>query len=36
MDGARDMITIGDPPYLECSSKGDVRFSAFSAIVNGV
>jgi hypothetical protein len=30
------MITIGDPPYLECSSKGDVRFSAFHAIVNGV
>jgi hypothetical protein len=35
MDGSIIMITIGDPPYLECSSKGDVRFSAFFAIVNG-
>lgn len=29
------MITVGKPPYLECSSKGDKRFSAFYAIVNG-
>jgi hypothetical protein len=29
------MIKIGDPPYLECSSKGDSRFSAFYALVNG-
>lgn len=25
------MIRHGDPPYLECSSKGDRRFSAFGA-----
>lgn len=25
------MIRHGEPPYLECSSKGDRRFSAFSA-----
>lgn len=25
------MIKIGYPPYLECSSKGDTRFSAFYA-----
>lgn len=25
------MIRIGDPPYLECSSRGDKRFSAFYA-----
>lgn len=25
------MIRHGEPPYLECSSKGDHRFSAFSA-----
>lgn len=25
------MIRIGDPPYLECSSKGDKRFSAYFA-----
>lgn len=25
------MIQIGEPPYLECSSKGDKRFSAFYA-----
>lgn len=25
------MIRIGEPPYLECSSKGDTRFSAFYA-----
>lgn len=29
------MIRIGKPPYLECSSKGDKRFSAFYAKVNG-
>ena len=29
------MIRIGNPPYLECSSKGDKRFSAFYAKVNG-
>jgi len=29
------MIRHGDPPYLECSSKGDKRFSAFYARVNG-
>lgn len=25
------MIKVGDPPYLECSSRGDKRFSAFYA-----
>jgi sulfatase maturation enzyme AslB (radical SAM superfamily) len=25
------MLTRGQPPYLECSSKGDKRFSAFWA-----
>jgi hypothetical protein len=25
------MIRVGDPPYLECSSKGDQRLSAFYA-----
>lgn len=25
------MIQVGDPPYLECSSRGDKRFSAFFA-----
>ncbi len=25
------MVKHGDPPYLECSSKGDKRFSAFCA-----
>lgn len=25
------MIKVGNPPYLECSSKGDKRFSAFYA-----
>ncbi len=25
------MIRFGEPPYLECSSKGDRRFSAFYA-----
>lgn len=29
------MIRIGEAPYLECSSKGDRRFSAFYAKVNG-
>jgi len=29
------MIRVGKPPYLECSSKGDKRFSAFYARVNG-
>lgn len=27
------MIRIGEAPYLECSSRGDKRFSAFSAYV---
>ena len=27
------MIRHGEPPYLECSSKGDIRFSAFWARV---
>lgn len=29
------MIKHGNPPYLECSSKGDKRFSAFYAQVDG-
>lgn len=29
------MIQVGRPPYLECSSRGDTRFSAFHAYVNG-
>jgi hypothetical protein len=29
------MRQVGKPPYLECSSKGDKRFSAFYAKVNG-
>jgi hypothetical protein len=29
------MTKHGDAPYLECSSKGDKRFSAFYAKVNG-
>lgn len=29
------MVRHGEPPYLECSSKGDKRFSAFYANVNG-
>lgn len=29
------MIKHGEPPYLECSSKGDKRFSAFYAKING-
>jgi hypothetical protein len=27
------MIRHGEPPYLECSSRGDVRFSAFRAVI---
>jgi hypothetical protein len=30
------MVTHGEPPYLECSSLGDKRFSAFFAYVNGI
>lgn len=30
------MIRHGYPPYLECSSRGDKRFSAFYARVNGL
>ena len=29
------MLSHGEPPYLECSGKGDRRFSAFFARVNG-
>ncbi len=29
------MMLYGKPPYLECSTKGDKRFSAFVAKVNG-
>lgn len=29
------MITYGKEPFLECSSRGDKRFSAFHAKVNG-
>ena len=29
------MIKHGEAPYLECSSKGDKRFSAFYARING-
>lgn len=29
------MIKHGEAPFLECSSKGDKRFSAFYARVNG-
>ena len=29
------MIYRGEPPYLECSTRGDKRFSPFYAIVNG-
>lgn len=29
------MIRHGEPPYLECSSRGDKRFSAFYAMVDG-
>lgn len=30
------MFKIGQAPYLECSSKGDKRFSAFYAKVDGI
>lgn len=30
------MISHGQPPFLECSSKGDKRFSAFYAKVDGL
>lgn len=29
------MVKHGKPPYLECSSKGDKRFSAFYARIRG-
>lgn len=29
------MMQYGKPPFLECSTRGDKRFSAFCAIVNG-
>lgn len=29
------MIQYGNSPFLECSTRGDKRFSAFCAIVNG-
>ena len=29
------MVKVGLPPYLECSSKGDKRFSAFYARIKG-
>lgn len=29
------MIRHGQPPYLECSGRGDKRFSAFHARLNG-
>jgi len=29
------VVQHGNPPYLECSSKGDKRFSAFYARVKG-
>lgn len=29
------MIQYGKPPFLECSSRGDKRFSPFYATVNG-
>jgi len=35
MMGSVLLIRIGEPPYLECSSRGDKRFSAFYAKVNG-
>ena len=28
-------MKYGKPPFLECSTRGDKRFSAFYAIVNG-
>lgn len=30
------MLSYGEPPYLECSSKGDKRFSAFYAIIDDI
>lgn len=30
------MLRFGVAPYLECSSKGDKRFSAFYALVDGI
>ena len=30
------MMRFGEPPYLECSSKGDKRFSAFYARLRSV
>jgi hypothetical protein len=29
------MMQYGRPPFIECSTRGDKRFSAFYAIVNG-
>ena len=29
------MVRAGKYPYLECSTKGDKRFSAFCTFVNG-
>lgn len=29
------MFRVGDPPYLECSTRGDTRFSPFFAWVLG-
>lgn len=29
------MMQYGKPPFLECSTRGDKRFSAFCATVNG-
>jgi hypothetical protein len=29
------MLTYGKPPFLECSTRGDKRFSPFYASVNG-
>lgn len=29
------MLRYGEPPYLECSTKGDKRFSAFYAKIQG-
>lgn len=29
------MITIGERPYLECSTRGDTRFSALCARIHG-
>lgn len=35
MVGGGGVIRHGRPPYLECSSRGERRFSAFVARVNG-